>query len=189
MPLHSQQGVYNKSCPAQWANQNSSGWNAFNERVKAILNGTNDWQTTYLNTLVSNGIITDKVLWSQYDAPVTKAQAIALINKATRGTWGSDEANLDFHWAQPMVVSLCGKGIISDKNQWINNLDISISKALLLALVDKATNGTMPIYAERTADHWGRNCLDSLCDKAIISTPFDYGCRICRTATIRQRTN
>lgn len=92
---------------------------------------------------------------------------------------------MDFHWAQPMVVSLCGKGIISDKNQWINNLDISISKALLLALVDKATNGTMPIYAGRTADHWGRNCLDSLCDKAIISIPFDYGCRICRTATIR----
>lgn len=126
---------------------------------------------TYLSKLVSKGIISDKELWSVYTAPVTKAQAVALIDKATGGTWASDEADSSIHWSQPLVISLCGKGIIGDKTQWIANPDTSISIALLLALVDNATGGMKAAYVGRQADHWGRNCLDSLCDKAIITTP------------------
>lgn len=163
--------VWNKSCPAQWASPNSAGWNAFKERVKAILDGANDWQFKYLNALLNRGIITDKALWSQYDAPVTKTQAVALIDKASGGTWTSDESDASIHWVQPLVISLCGKGIISDKTEWLTNPDASVSVALLLALVDKATGGMKSQYAGRNTDHWGRNCLDSLCDKAIITTP------------------
>lgn len=37
------------------------------------------------------------------------------------------------------------------------------------------TGGTLPLYATRyDVDHWGRNCLDSLCDKAIINTPQSW---------------
>ena len=63
------------------------------------------------------------------------------------------------------------KKIITDKVQFLKNPDAPISKALLLALVDKATGGTNDKYKNRNADHWGRNHLDSLCDKAIINTP------------------
>lgn len=130
---------------------------------------------TYLSKLVSKGIISNEKLWSAYTAPVTKAYAIALIDKVTGGTWASNEADPSIHWAQPSVISLCGKGIIDgkvdNKTQWINTLNASISIALLLALVDKATGGMKSAYVGRETDHWGRNCLDSLCDKAIITTP------------------
>ena len=42
---------------------------------------------------------------------------------------------------------------------------------MLLALIDKAAGGMKPAYEGRETDHWGRNHLDSLCDKAIIDTP------------------
>lgn len=142
------------------------------EFVKA---DTLHWAQTYLDALVNKGIITDAAQWNNFDAPVKKSLAIALIDKASGGTWGSNEANPDIHWAQPSVISLCGKKIISDPAQWISSLDISISKALTLALVDKMTGGTLPLYATRyDVDHWGRNCLDSLCDKAIINTPQSW---------------
>lgn len=126
---------------------------------------------TYLSKLVSKGIISDKALWGIYTAPVTKAQAVALIDKATGGTWASEEADSSIHWSQPLVISLCGKGIIGDKAQWIAAPDAPISVALLLALIDNATGGMESAYVGRHSDHWGRNCLDSLCDKAIITTP------------------
>lgn len=168
--------VWAKDCPHGWTGNNNNRWNSFKNRIKNILGNNSDESAkslydTYLSKLVSKGIISDKNLWSEYAAPVTKAQAVALIDKATGGTWASDEADSSIHWSQPLVISLCGKGIISDKIQWIVNPDASISIALLLALVDNATGGMKAAYVGRQADHWGRNCLDSLCDKAIITTP------------------
>ncbi len=82
--------------------------------------------------------------------------------------------NASIHWVQPIVISLCGKCIVSDKNTWLNAPDAYISKALCLALVDAATGGTRAEYAGRATDHWARNNLDSLCDKSIIATPHAW---------------
>ena len=51
---------------------------------------------------------------------------------------------------------------------------MKISKALCLALVDAATGGTKSQYVGRAVDHWARNNLDSLCDKAIVTTPHAW---------------
>ena len=132
---------------------------------------TENYADEYLNVLINNGVITNKEIWDKYNEPVSKSQAVALIDKVTGGTWNSDESNANIHWVQPNVISLCGKNIITDKSQFLNNPDDPISKALLLALIDKATGGINDKYKSRNADHWGRNHLDSLCDKAIINTP------------------
>lgn len=132
---------------------------------------TENYVDEYLNALINNGVITNKEIWGKYNEPVLKSQAVALIDKVSGGTWKSDEADSNIHWSQPNVISLCGKKIITDKVQFLKNPDAPISKALLLALVDKATGGTNDKYKNRNADHWGRNHLDSLCDKAIINTP------------------
>lgn len=128
----------------------------------------------YLDKLVSRGFIKNSDIWSDFDAFVTKSQAVALIDAITGGTWTSNEADATIHWVQPLVISLCGKGLITDKNQWLANPDANISKALTLALVDKATGGMKTQYVSRNTDHWARNCLDSLCDKGIIHTPHAW---------------
>ena len=128
----------------------------------------------FLNRLVDAKKINNPEIWADLDSFVTKAQALALIDKITGGTWGSDEADASIHWVQPIVISLCGKGIVSDKDVWLNAPDAFISKALCLALVDAATSGTKSQYIGRATDHWARNCLDSLCDKAIVTTPHAW---------------
>lgn len=129
------------------------------------------WGEEYLNELVNAGIIENKEIWADYEAPVSKSIALALIDKATGGMWASEEDDVSIHWTQPNVISLCGKKIIADKTQWLMNPDVPISRALFMALIDKATDGTRDKYKNRTTDHWGRNHLDSLCDKGIITTP------------------
>lgn len=124
----------------------------------------------FYTKLKSAGLVSDSA-WQDYDAPTTKSQAVALIDKVTGGRWESEEADASVHWVQPHVISLCGKKIVTDKDQWLTYPDIPISKALLLALIDNATGGMTDTYNGRKTDHWGRNHLDSLCDKAIITTP------------------
>lgn len=125
----------------------------------------------YFDKLVSTGKISSPEVWSAFDSDTPKAQALALIDTITGGTWTSTETDASVHWVQPIVISLCGKGIITDKNTWLTYPDAYISKALTLALIDAATGGTVQKYQGRQCDHWARNCLDSLCDKAIITTP------------------
>lgn len=129
------------------------------------------WQETYLNKMFNKGYITDKSQWKDYDNPVSKALCVALIDKITGGIWKSEEANSSVHWAQPHVISLCGKNIIQDKEDWIKTLDSYVSKAILLGIVDKATNGILNKYNNMNCDHWARKHLNSLCDKGIIVTP------------------
>ena len=137
-------------------------------------NNTENIYDAYFNKLVSANIISNKEIWSNYNSYVKKSEAIALLDKLSGGTWYSEEANSSVHWVQPYVISMCGKGVISDKEIWLNNPDADISKAQVLALVDKMSNGTLPQYQNRSTDHWGRNYLDSLCDKGIISTPHAW---------------
>ena len=165
--------VTGKICPEPFV-RDINAWNDF--KYNAINNNINvHWAKQYLDYFVSKGFIQNKEEWSELDAPVTNAKAVAFIDKLSGGTWYSDEANSSIHWAQPNVISLCGKHIITDPDQWIPILDSSISKAMLLALVDKMTDGTLDKYKNRKdVDHWARNNLDSLCDKRIISTPSSW---------------
>lgn len=125
----------------------------------------------YFEALKAAGIITDNTFWLDYNADINKSHAIALLDKLTGGFWYSPEDDTSIHWAQPIVISLSGKKIIENAKEWINTLDKKITKAQLLALIDKATGGMKSKYKDRKVDHWGRNHLDSLCDKAIITTP------------------
>lgn len=134
------------------------------------------WGKEFLDKLVLKGCITDKDYWSKFDKPIAKSFVVALLDKVTGGTWTSDESE-GGHWVKRHVISLCGKKIIKDKQQWLTEPDDYITKALLLALVDNATindkgvQGMTSKYVGRQVEHWGRNHLDSLCDKGIITTP------------------
>lgn len=134
----------------------------------------NKWREDYLNRLIAKGLVVNREIWSQYDNPVLKSSAVALIDKATGGTWSSEEANSNIHWVQPYVISLCGKKIITNKEEWLQYPDAPISKAMVLALIDRSIGGMCEKYVGRNADHWGRNHLDSLCDKGIINTPSEW---------------
>ena len=152
----------------------------FRKAVVAAMSGTVP-QKTYgelaYDKLVAKGFIagnSDSDVWKRYKEPSKVSAVLALIDKASGGMWTSDETDASAHWAQPHIISLCGKGIISDPKQWLENLDKDISNALYLALVDNMSGGTLDKYKGRVTDHWGRNHLDSLCDKALIATPYAW---------------
>lgn len=132
------------------------------------------WAQPYLDTLINKGIITDKSTWVNFDKGINSSLVLALLDKMTGGVWSSNESNSNIHWAQPHIISLCGKGIISDKEQWMTLLDIVISKALLLSLVCNVTGGVSDLYKNRYSDHWARNSLDTLCDRGIINNPSTW---------------
>lgn len=133
---------------------------------------TEYWAKKYLDILQKRGYIQNPEIWSQYSSFVTKSTALALIDKITGGKWDSDEEDPRIHWVQPHVISLCGKKIIEDSKQWLEDPDGFISKALIMALIDKATNGTLEKYKNRTGIvHWAKNNLDSLVEKGIINSP------------------
>lgn len=131
------------------------------------------WCQGYLDDLIAKKYIVSPEAWP-FDGLTTKSGAVALVDKVSGGMWTSDEQDPSVHWVQPHVISLCGKGIITDKTEWLVNPDAPVSKALLLALIDQMTGGTLPAYRERQTDHWGRNKLDSLCDKAVIRNPGEW---------------
>lgn len=164
--------VTHKSCPEPFV-RDISQWNSFKSRLTTNVN--KHWCEDIRDELLSKQIITDKTQWSKWDEPVTKGLFMAIVDKATGGTWTSNETNSNIHWAQPSLISLCGKKIIEDKSQW-EDYETRLSKALALAIIDKATknsngvNGMEPRYAGNVVDHWSRNCLNSLCDKGIVET-------------------
>lgn len=133
---------------------------------------------TALNKLKARGYITDDSQWILQDF-LTNALAVYLIDIVSGGTWTSDKTDSSIHWAQPNVISLASKDggdiegtkVIEDPDSMISNLDAWISRATLLTLIDKATGGTDVKYKNRQTDHWGRNALDSLCDKGIVTDP------------------
>lgn len=155
-----------------------------NDIVNAIVNGIAEgfgleqqaaethYAERYYNKLKGLKYITSDE-WKNYNNDLPTAFALSLLDKVTGGTWGSDEADPKIHWSHPSIISLCGKGLITKKDIYIDLVksDEKLSKALCLALFDNASGGMCKQYKDRKTDHWSRNCLDSLCDKAIISTP------------------
>ena len=168
--------VVGKICPAPFVNDESA-WQSFKDRLTKKEEKTNEhWALTYYNKLSVKGWIgqteEDKKQWMDFDSSVKNSLVLALIDKFSGGTWTSNQTDSNIHWAQPHVISLAGKKIISDKQYWLSILDSNCTKGLVLALVDKMTDGTRDKYVARfDVDHWARNNLDSLCDKAIIDTP------------------
>jgi hypothetical protein len=160
--------VTGKICPEPYV-RDGIAWENFK---KMLINQPQQyWAEDILEKLVEKGIINSPELWRNYKGYVPKSNVVRLIDGCTGGLWTSPEDDSSMHWVQPYVISLCGKGIISDKTQWLTNPDANISKALLLAIICKATGGVYAKYANRTADHWARNCLDTLCDRGIIVSP------------------
>lgn len=162
-------GVYKKSYNLNYKRILGYG------RPKYTQSEESSWQKDCLKKLINKGYISNPEEWNEFLSPVLKSQAVALVDKATGGTWKSEEDDPDIHWVQPYVISLCGKKIITDKEQWLENPDAPISKALALALVDNATGGMLKKYKGLSNDHWARNDLDSLCDKNIIHNPEEWG--------------
>ena len=133
--------------------------------------GQTHWAEPYYNKLKAAGKIHEDC-WTWFDCDISAAHAVALID-AMGGHWRSDEENPATHWAQPAIISLCGKRIITARDEWIARVKNgeNLSNALALALADNASGGMKSKYVGRKTDHWGRNCLDSLCDKVIVTTP------------------
>lgn len=136
------------------------------ESVKEIIK---PWQQEFLDKLIAKGCIQDRQQWSQYELPVSKALCVALIDKITGGIWLAPESNSKIHWAQPHVISLCGKGVITQPEDWVDSLDVNINKALILALIDKATGPCLGV--ENSQQHWAQKHLESLQSKKIITAP------------------
>lgn len=165
-------------CAKGYYNSNLSGtkfctldWNI----LENYDDGTNTpWQKEYLDKLVSKGAITDETAWSDYTSFVKRGEACAIFDRLSGGTWFSEEADASRYWAEPFIYSLLGKKMISDKDVWLNGADEYISVAQVLALADNATGGTKEEYKTAIVDHWGRNCLNSLCDKCIIKNPHEW---------------
>ena len=131
------------------------------------------WCDDIRDELLANNIITDKVQWTKYDECITKGTAIQLISNILKDNVNSPYKN-NTHWASKALNNLINKNIISDPSQWENTLDAPISIALYLALICNTLGGVSDKYKNRTPDHWGRNCLDTLCDKVIISNPEQW---------------
>lgn len=130
------------------------------------------WAEKFYSKLKNQGHITDDV-WKNYDSDLPAAFALTLLDKITGGTWKSDEADAAVHWAQPSIISLSGKGVVTDKDLYIELVkkDANLSNAQALALADKATGASVGAYDGKNAAHWGQNFLDSLLGKGIIKTP------------------
>lgn len=155
-----------------------------NDIVDAIVNGIAEgygltrkaparhWAAVAHDKLKAQGYVSE-ACWERYDADIRVAHALALLDNISGGRWNSPEADKSIHEAQPIIISLCGKGIITDKELYLGLVkrNANLSKALCLALFDGMFGGMVEKYKDRDTDHWGRNCLDSLCDKKIITTP------------------
>lgn len=174
--------VTHKSCPEPFV-RDITQWNRFKSRLTETVATpsvaetvtSKHWCDDIRDELLKKGVITDKEQWSQYTEPVTKALFMAIIDKATGGKWDSNEADASIHWCQPVLISLCGKKIIKEPDQW-KDYDTNVSKGLALAVIDNATvnskgeNGMEPTYIGQKYDHWALACMNSLCDKCIVET-------------------
>lgn len=163
--------VTGKTCPAPFVN-NIQNWNNFKKQL--VNNKTEHYAKEYLDKLIDKQIINNQSAWIDFDSNVTKCLTIALLDKLTGGTWTSYRTDSKIHWAQPHVISLLGKNIITDYEQWVTTLNDNITKGLLLALVCNTLGGISDTYKNRISDHWARNCLDTLCDKGVIQTPSSW---------------
>ena len=137
------------------------------------------WCDDIRDELLNMKVITDKDEWSRYSESTTKALAVQLVSNATDILLKNENNNINIdnqnnHWATEALNNLASKGIVTDYSQWNDSLDEYISKALYMALVCNMLGGVSDIYKDRKLDHWGRNCLDTLCDKEVITDPKQW---------------
>lgn len=168
--------VTHKNCPEPFV-RDISQWNSFKNRLinkqTSSSKENKHWCEDIRDELLKRSIITDKQSWSMYNDTVTKGLFMTIVDNATGGRWSSNESNPSIHWAQPSLISLCGKGIIKDKKQW-EDYDTNLSKELALYVVDNSTrnsegkDGMEPKYNGTNIKRVA--CLNSLCDKKIIET-------------------
>lgn len=165
--------VTHKICPEPWVRNSALFINFKNSLSVENVNPVH-WAKVYADKALAKGWITDKNYWYNLDGYTTKSCTLALLDKISGGTWGSNEADPSIHWVQPIIISLMGKKVIYDKDVWLNNPDAPISKALFLALICNMKGGVSDLYKNRTPDHWARNCLDTLCDLGIVQSPQEW---------------
>lgn len=122
--------------------------------------------------LLNNNIITDKEQWSKYSDYVTKGMAIQLVSNVVKDNIKQPYEKCT-HWASKALNNLISKKIITDQSQWENKLDEPISIALYMALVCNCVGGILDIYKNQTY-HWGKKCLNTLCDKELIFYPMEW---------------
>lgn len=145
--------------------------NADEETVNKIYN-LNKSTIDEANTTDVAVVIQNTEEWNDNDY-TKRGNTIALLDKSWDGGYKEyNDALPGEHWAEKHVISAYHKGILSDKEYWLTNLDGNIAIADLLALIDRMTGGMVQTYVGRQdVDHWGRNHLDSLCDKRLITEP------------------
>lgn len=90
------------------------------------------------------------------------------------GGTGAAMSSPNTHWAMKALTNLVSKDIVTDLDQWSTSLDNYISKGLYMALVCNMLGGVSDRYKNRKPDHWSRNCLDTLCDKGVVSDPKQW---------------
>ena len=161
--------VMGKVCPEPWVRNPE-----LFENFKTSLTTPDHWARVYADKAFAKGWITDKDYWYNFDGYTTKSCVLALLDKISGGTWTSAESDASIHWVQPTIISLMGKKVITDKNEWLTNPDAPISKALFLALICNMKGGVSDLYKNRKPDHWARNCLDTLCDLGIVKSPQEW---------------
>ncbi len=169
--------VTHKNCPEPFV-RDWNKWAEFKNRLGAqtVVEEPKHWCDDMRDILLKLGVITNKVEWSNYDSFVSKGLLLAILDKASGGTWTSDETNYNDHWAQPNLISIAGKGGIKDISQW-TDFDTIVSKALTLALVDKLSvnsDGEKGIEKRYKYNSYPVCHLNSLCDKRIITTPNEW---------------
>lgn len=88
-----------------------------------------------------------------------------------------NDNKIDEHWCQSTLDTLYNKGYIKDKNQW-SKFNDSVSKALVLSLLDNMTGGIWKSNEANKNIHWCHPNVISLCGKRIITDKQSWICTL-----------
>ena len=153
--------VTGKSCPGDLLSDDS--WEAFKKKILAEL----DSHESRIDKLVGKGIISNPDMWINKNDWVTVKNALAIVDKNTGGgKWNSEESDVNIHWCHPHLISLCGKGVINNKYDWMD-FDSFVSYARGFALLAKAFGIESANVPEGT--HWGWGFANALINNGYIS--------------------
>ena len=115
--------------------------------------------TSDVYQVINNNEEWDRGAW------VKKCNLVALVDKCFGGKKEKGDGDERIHWSHPHVMSLYHKNFLNDKDYWLTNPEAYAAVEMILALVDKASNGCYCTGAE----YWAENHLESLKQKGIIS--------------------
>lgn len=123
--------VWNKSCPAQWATANSTGWTVFKAKVKAILNGNEEELTlTQYDEL--------KTLITKQGETITKQaeEITALKTKVAErtGYYNYIDSNMPESY-KPTIRKLVGRGLLQGNEN--SELMLTTDMMRILTILDR----------------------------------------------------